>query len=105
MLLRKIMLLLISSALVFCIWNYYDSDALETNQELLYANVDLNNNTPAYLSGCKTFHKPVVARKTIYPTIRKNFVTRLCALEVFPSNDVIAKMNANSNQEVVSGIY
>jgi len=57
----------------------------------------LNENSAVYMSGCKTYPKPV-APKVIYPTVRQNFVTRLCALEVFPSNEAIAVQRSQTGK-------
>jgi hypothetical protein len=96
---RKPYFLIPIAFVLFFVWLYYDADSVKTNPELIDMNVVLNNNTPAYISGCKTYHTPVVERKPVYATIRKNFVTRLCALEVFPTNGIIAssKMKFEEN--------
>jgi hypothetical protein len=90
MTLRKSTFLIPLVVLLFFAWHYLSVDSVKTNPELIDMNVGLNNNTPAYLSGCKTYQAPVVERKSVYPAMRKNFVTRLCALEVFPTNGIIA---------------
>jgi hypothetical protein len=41
------------------------------------------NNDPVYLGGCQTHHPPIPP-KVIYKTVKKNFVTLPCALEVLP---------------------
>ena len=69
---------------------YLGTDTAESNQALVDMNVVLNKNTPVYVSGCNTYKSPVVQHKPACPPIRKNFVTRLCALEVFPTNGIIA---------------
>lgn len=75
---------------LFLAWCLIGAESENASTDLVLMNVDLNKNTPVYVSGCKTYHTPVVERKPIYPTVRKNFVTRLCALEVFPTNGLIA---------------
>jgi hypothetical protein len=68
---------------------YPGGDALVSNKDLAYANNVLSKNEAVNVSGCRTYQRPV-APKVVYPSIRKNFVSRLCALEVFPSNEAIA---------------
>ena len=90
MLFQKLTPLITGIILLFIVRFYFVDERAETNQELLDMNVVLNKNTPVYVSGCNTYKSPVVQHKPACPAIRKNFVTRLCALEVFPTNGIIA---------------
>jgi hypothetical protein len=93
MTIHKFTLLIPALILLFIGSLYFGTDTAETNQALVDMNVVLNKNTPVYVSGCNTYKSPVVQHKPACPPIRKNFVTRLCALEVFPTNGMIAKEN------------
>ncbi len=68
---------------------YLKEDAVAADQDPITEKPFLSENSAVFMSGCQTYPRPVKP-KVIYPTVRKNFVTRLCALEVFPSNEAIA---------------
>src|SRR5688572_25916440 len=89
--------ILVVASLAFSTY-YFSDEGVVDNQDLIATTNSLNDNDPAYMSGCQTHHGPV-APKVIYPTVNKNYVTRLCALEVPPSNVVIAKQRATWGRE------
>ncbi|MBL7900673.1 MAG: hypothetical protein JNK73_01650 [Bacteroidia bacterium] len=68
---------------------YLKEDKLSVDQVPVTEKPFLSENSAVFMSGCQTYPRPVKP-KVIYPTVRTNFVTRLCALEVFPSNKAIA---------------
>jgi hypothetical protein len=57
----------------------------------------VNLNTPVHLAGCTTFERPVPP-KVVFPTVTKNFVTRLCALEVYPPYAVLLMQKSAQKQ-------
>ena len=95
----KITLVVLTAASALFIEQYYINDTDETNLNLVNSHNLLNDNTPVHMAGCKTYEPPV-APKVIYPTVTKNFITRLCALEVPPPYGVIALQRSNAEKEL-----
>lgn len=84
---KFIFVVLITLTAFFAAW-FFASDKPESNIRLIEQNNFLNDNKPVHLPGCQTYQRPV-PKKVLYPAVRKNFVTRLCALEVPPPYGVI----------------
>jgi hypothetical protein len=68
---------------------FLNEEPTKTSPEPVSGNNYGNINKPVYMAGCRTFDRPVEP-VVVYPTVRKNFVTLLCALEVFPPYGIFA---------------
>ncbi len=86
---NKLAIALLSLGSVVFIELYLKDDSVSIVNDPIAEKPYMNDNSAVFMSGCKTFSKPVQP-KVVYPTVRRNFVNRLCALEVFPSNEAIA---------------
>lgn len=98
MAINKTLLILPAAASFLFFELYVKEDKLSTDEVPMTEKPFLNENSAVFMSGCQTYPRPVKP-KVIYPTVRTNFVTRLCALEVFPSNKAIAVQRFHSEHD------
>jgi len=88
-----------SVSILYVVYCFVSETTVE-DKTLLNEYTLLSENEAVNISGCRTYQPPKVVKSPIYPSLRKNFVTRLCALEVFPSNDLIALRDLNVDEVV-----
>lgn len=101
---KKIVFLLTAvSTLAIAAQYFYFSDEPDPLLVLNEKN-SLAFNDPVYLSGCQAYprSKPL---KHVYPAVKTNYITRLCALEVFPSNQTISLFRSRTEQAETQAGY
>jgi len=95
---KKIIFVILALASVTLLAITITDEAVDTRQHPVTANTFGSENKPVYVAGCKTMDAPVPPKKT-YPTVTRNFVARVCALEVIPPYGVLIAQRDESVRE------